>query len=230
MAKKTTAKKAAKKAAKPAKKAAAKKVPFKNYVTKLKAGDKAPAFKGDDQDGKKISSAEYKEKKISRGSAAEIIQALFSDEYKIIHLAGHGVFNEDPTKGSGMVIGKNVFLSTREISQMSSVPELVFVNCCHLGKTDGAAEAFYRNRFKLAANIGTQLIENGVKVVIAAGWAVDDAAALEFTKVFYDYMFEGYEFGKAVQEARQVIYEKYKYTNTWEPINAMETSFIHYEV
>ena len=159
--------------------------------------------------------AEFKSKKISRGSAAEIIQALFSDDYKIIHLAGHGVFNEDPAKGSGMVIGNNVFLSTREISQMSSVPELVFVNCCHLGKTDGAAEALYRNRFKLAANIGTQLIENGVKAVIAAGWAVDDAAAMEFTQVFYEYMFDGYEFGRAVQEARQVIYEKYRYTNTW---------------
>ncbi len=159
--------------------------------------------------------AEFKSKKISRGSAAEIIQALFSDDYKIIHLAGHGVFNEDPSKGSGMLIGNNVFLSTREISQMSSVPELVFVNCCYLGKTDGAAEALYRNRFKLAANIGTQLIENGVKAVIAAGWAVDDAAATEFTQVFYEYMFDGYEFGKAVQEARQVIYEKYKYTNTW---------------
>ncbi len=35
----------------------------------------------------------------------------------------------------GMVIGKNVYLSTREISQMSTVPELVFVNCCHLGRT-----------------------------------------------------------------------------------------------
>ena len=46
------------------KKAAVKKVPFKNYVTKLKAGDKAPAFKGVDQDGKKISSTEYKGKKI----------------------------------------------------------------------------------------------------------------------------------------------------------------------
>ena len=157
----------------------------------------------------------FKTKKISRGSAAEIIQALFSDDYKIIHLAGHGVFNEDPSKGSGMLIGNNVFLSTREISQMSSVPELVFVNCCYLGKTDGASEALYRNRFKLAANIGTQLIENGVKVVIAAGWAVDDAAAMEFTQVFYGYMFNGYEFGKAIQQAREVIYEKYKYTNTW---------------
>jgi len=46
------------------KKTAAKKTPFKNYVTKLKAGDKAPAFKGVDQDGKKISSTDYKGKKI----------------------------------------------------------------------------------------------------------------------------------------------------------------------
>ena len=37
---------------------AAKKEPFKNYITKLKVGDKAPAIKGVDQDGKKISSAE----------------------------------------------------------------------------------------------------------------------------------------------------------------------------
>ncbi len=162
-----------------------------------------------------LNETDFTTTKISRGSAADIIQAIFSEDYKIIHLAGHGMFNEDPSKGSGMVIGNNVFLSTREICQMSSVPELVFVNCCHLGKTDGVIEALYRNRFKLAANIGTQLIENGVKAVIAAGWAVDDAAALEFTGVFYKCMFEGVEFGRAVQEARRVIYEKYKYTNTW---------------
>jgi hypothetical protein len=35
---------------------------------------------------------------------------------------------------------------------------------------------------KLAANIGTQLIEIGVKAVIAAGWAVDDSAASDFCK------------------------------------------------
>jgi thioredoxin-dependent peroxiredoxin len=43
---------------------AIKKEPFKNYVTRLKVGDKAPAFKGIDQDGKKISSADYKGKKL----------------------------------------------------------------------------------------------------------------------------------------------------------------------
>lgn len=159
--------------------------------------------------------AEFETTKISRGRGAEIIQALFSDEYKVIHLAGHGIYHDDPSKPSGMVIGDNVFLSTREISQMSTVPELVFVNCCHLGKIEGAGEALYRNRFKLAANIGTQLIENGVKVVIAAGWAVDDAAALEFTRVFYQSMFEGDEFGQAVLEARKAIYDKFRHTNTW---------------
>ena len=162
-----------------------------------------------------LKSNDYDATKILRGTASDIIQALFSGEYKIIHLAGHGMFDDDPSKQSGMVIGNNVFLSTREISQMSVVPEMVFVNCCYLGKTDGAADALFRNRFKLAANIGTQLIENGVKVVIAAGWAVDDAAALEFTKEFYKNMFEGDEFGQAVQQARRVIYEKYNKSNTW---------------
>jgi CHAT domain-containing protein len=171
-------------------------------------------------------------KPILRGSPPQIIQALFAEDYKIIHLAGHGIFDDQPLEGkkektterkkekmiprSGMVIGKNVFLSTREISQMSTVPELVFVNCCYLGKTDGAAEALYRGRYKLAANIGTQLIENGVKAGVVAGWAVDDAAALDFTKAFYEHMFEGDMFGDAIRKARRTIYDKYRTgNNTW---------------
>jgi len=183
---------------------------LKGFVTQLPG-----AFEEGQMVADILKTNEYDTSKILRGSASDIIQAMFSGEYKIIHLAGHGMFDEDPSKQSGMVIGNNVFLSTREISQMSVVPEMVFVNCCYLGKTDGAAEALFRNRFKLAANIGTQLIENGVKVVIAAGWAVDDAAALEFTREFYKNMFEGDEFGQAVQQARRVIYEKYNRSNTW---------------
>ncbi len=154
-------------------------------------------------------------KPVLNGSYSEIIQTLFSNDFKIIHLAGHGVFNEDPSKGSGMLIGNNVFLSSREINQMSTVPEFVFVNCCFLGKTDGVAEEYFRHRYKLAANVGTQLIQNGVKAVIAAGWAVSDSAALDFTEVFYKLMFEGYAFGEAVQQARETIYNKYPNNNTW---------------
>ncbi|MEP6584894.1 MAG: CHAT domain-containing protein, partial [Ginsengibacter sp.] len=159
---------------------------------------------------------DFKAQLVLRGSAPDIIKNLFSDSYKIIHLAGHGVFNPQDPDTSGMVIGKGVYLTTAEIAQMSTTPELVFVNCCFLGKTDGVAEELYRGRYKLAANIGTQLIENGVKAVVVAGWAVDDAAAMEFTKVFYSNMFEGSNFGDAVQKARKTIYDNYHTANnTW---------------
>ncbi|MEO6188411.1 MAG: CHAT domain-containing protein, partial [Ginsengibacter sp.] len=153
---------------------------------------------------------------ILRGSAPAIIKNLFADDYKIIHLAGHGNFSPDAPETSGMVIGKEVFLTTAEIAQMSMTPELVFVNCCFLGKTEGAAEELYQSRYKLAANIGTQLIENGVKAVVVAGWAVDDAAAMDFTRTFYSSMFEGDTFGESVHKARKVIYDKYHTANnTW---------------
>jgi peroxiredoxin Q/BCP len=45
-------------------KKAVKKIPFKNYETHLKANDKAPAFKGIDQDGKAVSTKDFKGKKL----------------------------------------------------------------------------------------------------------------------------------------------------------------------
>lgn len=159
---------------------------------------------------------EFATTSIIRGSSTQILKALYSNEYKIIHLAGHGLFDAKDPLWSGMAIGKKEFLSTFHIYQMSTVPELVFVNCCYLGKMESMAEEYYSNRYKLAANIGTQLIENGVRAVVVAGWEVDDAAALEFTRLFYQYMFANYNFGTAVQEARRNIYEKYgNANNTW---------------
>lgn len=147
--------------------------------------------------------------------AESIVKNFFCNDYTIIHLAGHGVFNSKSPKKSGMVIGKDIFLTVFEIEQMPVVPELVFVNCCHLGYSNAEDERFYQDRYKLAANIGTQLIKIGVKAVIAAGWAVNDAAALDFAQTFYSSMFSGDNFGDAVKNARNYIYEKHPGNNTW---------------
>ncbi|MRT17605.1 CHAT domain-containing protein [Vitellibacter sp. q18] len=150
------------------------------------------------------------------GTEAEsIVKNFFCNDFSIIHLAGHGVFNPNSPKKSGMVIGKEIFLTVFEIQQMPVVPELVFVNCCHLGYSNAPEERFFQDRYKLAANIGTQLISIGVKAVIAAGWAVNDAAALDFAQVFYNSMFAGDNFGDAVRNARNFIYEKHPDNNTW---------------
>lgn len=158
----------------------------------------------------------YQTEKLFNSSAAEIFKAMMCSNYQVIHLAGHGVFNADDPSATGMVVGRDAFLTVAEIAQMGTVPELVFVNCCFLGKTDEKTEELTQERYKLAANIGTQLIENGVKVVVAAGWAVDDTAALVFAGEFYHQMFAGNTFGDAVKKARKRVYEEHgSRSNTW---------------
>lgn len=158
----------------------------------------------------------YEVTRLINSSAAQILRGLFSQNHKIVHLAGHGVFSPDPKQPTGMLIGLNAYLTPAYVEQMSSVPELVFVNCCYLGQADGAAEELSRSRFQLAANLGTQLIEIGVKAVIVAGWAVNDSAALDFAERFYQCLFEGQTFGEAVQAARKTVYlQSGGRNNTW---------------
>lgn len=174
------------------------------------------AFTEGERVGDLLCTQGFKVNCLLKKKAPQILKNLFNNNYKIVHLAGHGIFNSNPKEPTGMLIGPDTFLTPAYIDQMSSVPELVFVNCCYLGQTDGTTEKFSRNRFRLAANIGTQLIEIGVKAVVVAGWAVNDNAALDFAERFYESMFEGHNFGDAIQKARKTVFENYGgKSNTW---------------
>ncbi len=156
-----------------------------------------------------------------------IMSHLFSKDYRVLHLAGHGVYkfkyketpDSEPEIFTGMVLGEGVFLTASEIKKKMNIPELVFINCCHLGKLSSTKEedkppTVAYNEF--AASLSRELIEMGVKAVIAAGWAVDDAAALTFAEVFYEHLLKGERFGDAVKEARTETYRlHHDRTNTW---------------
>lgn len=158
----------------------------------------------------------YETESLIFDDAPNILLKLLTKNHKIIHLAGHGLFNYGEDKNTGMVIGNDTFLLPGQIAGMSEVAELVFVNCCYLGQMDSGEEIGSQQRNRFAANIGTQLIDNGVRAVIVAGWAVEDAAAYDFAKLFYQFMFSGLGFGEAVKRARKKIYEDYgSRTNTW---------------
>ncbi|MDR7129667.1 hypothetical protein J2X69_002012 [Algoriphagus sp. 4150] len=166
--------------------------------------------------GNLLRGEDYQVVSLINSSATDIILAMFSRNHKIIHLAGHGVFRHGSKNATGMVIGNDTFLTPGQIAGMSSSAELIFVNCCYLGQMDNAAELMSQQSNKFAANIGTQLINNGARAVVVAGWAVDDAAALEFSREFYGNMFSGFGFGEAVKRARNTIYKTSgKKTNTW---------------
>jgi hypothetical protein len=150
--------------------------------------------------------------------ARAVINALLERQWRIVHIAGHG---ELPTKDGipgGVVLSNGSFLGATEIETMRAVPELVFVNCCHLaarseGQLLGGDSPQAYNRALFASGVAEQLIKIGVRCVIAAGWAVDDMAARNFATRFYGALLRGNRFIDAVAEAREAIYSTED--NTW---------------
>lgn len=153
-----------------------------------------------------------------------ILKALHTGDYRVMHLAGHGVYRYRPDKDgelevSGMVLGDGLFLTAIEVEQMRKVPELVFINCCHLAQMDfmeaETQAAITHDRSKLAASLAQALIRMGVRAVIAAGWAIDDNAAKVFAENCYNALLQGHPFGIAVLMARQETWRQYPTGNTW---------------
>ena len=151
--------------------------------------------------------------------AEQVVAALFDQAWSIVHIAAHGVVDfpvlgpdGKVRKETGIVLGGGLFLGPSILEQLPVVSSLVFVNCCYLATIDPAAEAAAQaqvgQRPALAASVAVQLIRMGVRGVVAAGWAVDDVAASRFAETFYDGMLGGASFGRAVMDARRLIYRE----------------------
>lgn len=159
--------------------------------------------------------------------ARAVINALMAHDWRVVHIAGHGeppawteaarttaTADGDPR---GVVLSNGTYLGPHEIGSMRVVPELVFVNCCHLAARDArdllqpAAPSFDRAAF--AAGVADELIRIGVRCVIAAGWAVDDGPALTFATRFYAALLDGQRFIEAVGVAREAA--RADGGNTW---------------
>lgn len=153
----------------------------------------------------------------------EILDALHEHPYRLIHVAAHGVIHPDE-RSSGVVIGSEIHqrLTALDFEKMTVTPDMVFLNCCHLGQmgtqlaTNEALPDELRHPHRVAATVARQLLRNGVRAVVVAGWAVDDVAAAAFADVLYQNMLDGHPFGEAVRRARQAAYEEDGgRSNTW---------------
>jgi CHAT domain-containing protein len=158
---------------------------------------------------------------IDGNDATSIINALFERRYRIVHVAGHGEpVQRDPATGKivamgGVVLSDGTFLGPDEIRSMRTVPELVFVNCCHLAARDSSQTLKQINRAEFAWGVADSLIEIGVRCVIAAGWAVDDGPASVFATTFYREILAGRPFITAVATAREAAWNEDKSSHTW---------------
>ncbi len=146
--------------------------------------------------------------------ARDVVNALFERPYRVIHVAGHGA----PGAVGGVVLSGGNFLGPAEIAAMRVVPELVFLNCCHLAAYDmrsAQSSAVSYDRAHFAANLADALIAIGVRCVVAAGWAVEDGPAEIFATSFYDVLLSGGRFIDAVAAAREAAWRANPAGNTW---------------
>lgn len=151
--------------------------------------------------------------------AAAVTTALLARRYRIVHIAGHGepelLRDGKPPLLRGVVLSDNTFLGPREVQAMRVVPELVFLNCCHLAADPAKLLKHGYDRARFAAGVAKQLIRIGVRCVVAAGWAVEDDAANQFAIAFYKALLSGQRFMDAVQAARAAAYAASPGGNTW---------------
>lgn len=136
-----------------------------------------------------------------------VLQQL-TEDVRILHVAGHGDMRPS-SSGSGpmtggVVIGRDVFLTADDIAERTTVPELVFLNCCSLGA-----------HLDQAANLARAFMRRGARAVVAAGWPVNDEAARAFADRFYLDMLAGETFGTAVQRARREAFTLRPQSLTW---------------
>jgi pimeloyl-ACP methyl ester carboxylesterase/tetratricopeptide (TPR) repeat protein len=144
----------------------------------------------------------------------DVVTALFNRDYRILHIAAHGEYNRFGR--TGVVMSRKRLLTALEFGQMRVMPDLVFLNCCHLGKIDPTlSDPRMKDMNRLAASVAQELLCDGVRAVVAAGWAVNDKAALTFAHKLYSALLAGKTFGSAVLDARTEIYNARFGSNTW---------------
>jgi tetratricopeptide (TPR) repeat protein len=151
-------------------------------------------------------------------SARAVIEALLERDWTIVHITGHGEPPELAASGGGdprgVVLSNGIFLGPAEIRSLRVVPDLVFVNCCHLAQLGPGPLLDDRvDRPRFAGTLAESLIAVGVRCVIAAGWAVEDGAATAFATTFYQRLTGGSRFIDAVADAREA--SRQKGGNTW---------------
>jgi hypothetical protein len=139
-------------------------------------------------------------------SAQQVLTALHSQPWHVVHVAGHGVLDLKHADGlarSGVVLSGGALLTGAEFGALESTPLLVVLTCEHFGRLrkPDPAQA-------LAACITPQLLDIGVRCLIAPAWSVSDEAAMLFSDAFYGSLLAGGTFAQSVHAARQALWRR----------------------
>jgi len=136
-----------------------------------------------------------------RDATETAFKAMPLADFRIIHLAVHGVADTHfPDRaalvlGSSSVSGEDGLLQVREIRDLELRADLVTLSACDSGNG------------KLLGQEGIASLERafllaGAKAVIASLWTADDTYTIALMKRLYQHLVDGYDKGSALRQAK----------------------------
>jgi hypothetical protein len=141
----------------------------------------------------------------TEATRANVLKALNSAEFDVLHYAGHADFEDtDPAKsGVDLADGR---LTAADLSNAVIAPQLVFLNACESGRVR-KREATVRERLyedlTKSVSLAEIILQGGVRNFIGTYWPVNDTAALRFSEAFYDSLLKGEELAPALRIGRE---------------------------
>ncbi len=132
----------------------------------------------------------------------DLVRALNQDQWHILHLVGHGGYDETAEEGmfylSGEDGGSYPLRASRLAQVLNLYPSLrlVLLNSC---------ESAVGNSTDLFSSAAATLIRRGVPAVLAMQYQISDRAAVEFTRSFYEAVASGRPIDAAVRDARLAV-------------------------
>ncbi|HEY3006654.1 MAG TPA: CHAT domain-containing protein [Micromonosporaceae bacterium] len=132
----------------------------------------------------------------------DLVRALNQDEWHILHLVGHGGYDEAAGEGVFYLAGEDGGSYPLRASRLAQVLNLhpslrlVLLNSC---------ESAVGNSSDIFSSAAATLIRRGVPAVLAMQYEISDRAAVEFTRSFYEAVAAGLPIDAAVRDARLAV-------------------------
>ena len=116
----------------------------------------------------------------------------------LIHFAAHGYDERgeialSPISPCGTPHEVDYLLTMAEISQVRLTAKLVVLSCCHSASGQVRAEG--------VVGIARAFLASGARAVLAALWAVEDKATMQFMNRFYEHLVRGESASESLHQA-----------------------------
>jgi len=136
-----------------------------------------------------------------RANRNEVIKAMATGSFNIIHFSGHSIFNTTHPYQSSLELMDNSRIHLFELTKLGKGTDLLFMNSCH-------SASFGEDRVTgKHLSMCKTLREAGVQAVIGMLWSIEDQAAIQIGSMFYRKLFEQPHLGpeEAMRQTRNAV-------------------------